>query len=184
MTGRHYLQVSALAALERRDAETRATEFEERLRQEEEDPVDRIREMNNRPEWRAPPSRDSVPTTLGGNNEVGRESVHGEEALVLPHSTEVSMPTLRSMQSSTELTEPRQNIPWLPIPGSHDGTDGPPTPMSHAMSVKERDQRSVKKEAPSVKARNEKASRENATEGILGQGGIAMFLEALEGLDI
>ena len=77
----------------------------------------------------------------------------------------------------------QHRMPLPPRPGSQDGTARSPSRMSHSSSSKHRGPMSVKEEA-AIKVKKDKALAKSATKGILGAGGIAMFLEALEGLDI
>ena len=77
----------------------------------------------------------------------------------------------------------QHRMPLPPRPGSQDGTARSPSRMAHTSSSKHRGPMSVKEEA-ALKAKKDKTLAKSATKGILGAGGIAMFLEALEGLDI
>lgn len=74
-----------------------------------------------------------------------------------------------------------QRIPSGPRPGSQDGKTRSPSRMSvHSSSSR----RSIAAEQSAVKVKKDRTVYKSATKGILGAGGIAMFLDALEGLDV
>ena len=80
----------------------------------------------------------------------------------------------------------QQRLPLPPRPGSQDGKTRSPsrlsTHSSHASSPRSRPL--TTKEIAAEKVKRDRILAKSATKGILGAGGIAMFLEALEGLDV
>jgi hypothetical protein len=77
----------------------------------------------------------------------------------------------------------QQRLPIPPRPGSQDGKARSPSRLStHSSSARSRPM--TAKEIGAEKAKKDRILAKSATKGILGAGGIAMFLEALEGLDV
>lgn len=92
-------------------------------------------------------------------------------------SREQSYPGGRYMQSQ------QQRLPLPQRPGSQDGKARSPSRLStHSSSSRSRPM--TAKEIGAEKAKKDRMLAKSATKGILGAGGIAMFLEALEGLDV
>jgi hypothetical protein len=93
-----------------------------------------------------------------------------------PGSREQSYPGSRYMPPQ------QQRLPLPTRPGSQDGKARSPSRLStHSSSSRNRPM--TTREIGAEKAKKDRQLAKSATKGILGAGGIAMFLEALEGLD-
>ena len=76
-----------------------------------------------------------------------------------------------------------QRMPSGARPGSQDGKPRSPSRMStHSSSSRNRPLSTAEQAA--IKVKKDRTVYKSATKGLLGAGGIAMFLEALEGLDV
>jgi hypothetical protein len=94
-----------------------------------------------------------------------------------PSSREQTYPGNRYMPPQ------QQRLPLPPRPGSQDGKARSPSRLSmHSSSSRNRPMST--KEIAAEKVKKDRMLAKSATKGILGAGGIAMFLEALEGLDV
>lgn len=94
-----------------------------------------------------------------------------------PGSREQSYPGNRYMPPQ------QQRLPLPGRPGSQDGKARSPSRLS-THSSSSRNRQMTTKEIAAEKAKKDRILAKSATKGILGAGGIAMFLEALEGLDV
>ena len=77
----------------------------------------------------------------------------------------------------------QRSLPVPPRPGSQDGKTRSPSRPSTQSSSSRRGPL-TQREISAEKAKKDRVLAKSATKGILGAGGIAMFLEALEGLDV
>ena len=77
----------------------------------------------------------------------------------------------------------QRSLPVPPRPGSQDGKARSPSRLS-THSSSSRKVPLTQREISAEKAKKDRVLAKSATKGILGAGGIAMFLEALEGLDV
>jgi hypothetical protein len=98
-------------------------------------------------------------------------------------ATAYTGPREQSYPGGRYMPTQQQRLPLPPRPGSQDGKARSPSRLSTYTSSS-RSRPMTAKEIGAEKARKDRTLAKSATKGILGAGGIAMFLEALEGLDV
>src|SRR5204863_7472490 len=100
--------------------------------------------------------------------------------LHIPGSRELPYPGNRYC---TYMPPQQQRLPLPPRPGSQDGKAGSPSRLPpHSSSSRSRPM--TAKEIGAEKAKKDRMLAKSATKGFLGAGSLAMFLEALESLDV
>ena len=117
--------------------------------------------------------------TSNAPNPYAAYNLHSPTSAPPPYSG----PREQSYPGARYMPPQQQRMPLSPRPGSQDGKTRSPSRLStHGSSSRSRPM--TTKEVAAEKVKKDRTLAKSATKGILGAGGIAMFLEALEGLDV